>query len=140
LLNGNRTRGYVIWAKMHDRCRNKNNPKFKSYGGRWISVCETWQTFIGFIGDMGEPPIGMSIDRIDFNGGYEKGNCRWATAKEQANNTRANVIVVLDGQSMTLKQAAEKAGVNYKSLWKNFRFKGFSLEESIAKSKRVTND
>jgi hypothetical protein len=67
---------------------NPNANGFKNYGGRGIRVCERWQRFDEFLADMGEPPEGLTLDRIDNDGGYEPGNCRWATRAVQNENSR----------------------------------------------------
>lgn len=79
---------YSTWTSMRSRCRNPNAAGYQNYGGRGITVCPQWETFAGFLADMGPRPVGMSLDRIDTNGNYEPGNCRWATHTQQMQNRR----------------------------------------------------
>lgn len=79
---------YMSWRAMLDRCLNPKGDFWNSYGGRGITFCSEWKIFENFFAAMGPRPAGKSLDRIDVNGNYEKGNCQWATPRQQANNKR----------------------------------------------------
>lgn len=79
---------YKIWAAMISRCHRKSDAGYIWYGARGIKVCKSWRKFDNFYADMGDRPDGLSLDRIDNNGNYESGNCRWATLAQQIANKR----------------------------------------------------
>lgn len=105
---------YSSWAAMNARCNNPNNTQYGWYGARGIKVCTRWQGehgFENFLADMGERPVGYSIERRDSNGNYEPSNCYWATLKQQHRNTRRNVIVTYQGKAQCLSAWAEEIGM-----------------------------
>lgn len=99
------------WRLMLNRCYKTNSPDYSHYGGRGIKVCERWRTFSNFLQDMGERPKGLTLDRMDNEGDYEPGNCRWATSLEQSLNRRSNVWIELNGKIKSLTQWADELGV-----------------------------
>jgi hypothetical protein len=88
---------YAVWHSMIQRTTDPGHSKWSDYGGRGIGVCARWRTFECFLADMGEQPRGSSIDRIDNDRGYEPDNCRWTTARVQANNRRHENVACLEG-------------------------------------------
>ena len=99
---------FSTWTDIKTRCYNKNSTSFANYGGRGIKVCDKWlESFEDFLSDMGvRPSRNHSIDRIDVDGDYTPNNCRWATAKEQANNKRSNHMITINRETKTLQEWA----------------------------------
>jgi hypothetical protein len=91
--SGGNSKIYRIWANMITRCSNPKASNYKYYGGRGICVSEQWKKFENFFADMGECPDGLTLDRIDVNGNYEKQNCRWADWATQCANKRKKVKI-----------------------------------------------
>lgn len=127
------SREFRIWCGMRSRCDKPENKRYGYYGGRGIKVCERWRSFENFLSDMGRSPPGMSIDRIDVNGDYEPGNCRWATMKEQMNNTRTNARYEHDGKSMTVREWSESTGVPVHTI-KGRLARGISIAQAISRT------
>jgi len=130
-----KTRIHTIWIGMLSRCCSKQNLAYARYGGRGISVCERWRnSFLAFLADMGCPPSAShTLDRIDNDGPYSPGNCRWATAKEQANNRCSNIRVTNHGNTFTLQQWSEHTGIPYVTLYKRWHrgLRGQSVITSV---------
>lgn len=108
------TRLYRIWCSMKVRCYSKTNPRYKEWGGRGITMCAEWKdSFLAFYKWSVENGYNdeLTIDRIDNNGNYEPSNCRWATLKEQANNTRRNHFITFNGETHTISEWSERLGI-----------------------------
>ena len=87
---GGWTTTFRAWSDMKTRCYNPKNKRFAGYAGRGITVCDRWRnSFENFLADMGEKPLGLSLDRINNDGNYEPDNCRWATYSQQNKNRRS---------------------------------------------------
>jgi hypothetical protein len=127
---GTGTKVYGVWHAMINRCRDRNDPAYKDYGGRGIIICERWMEFANFAADMGPRPEGGTLDRIDVNGNYEPGNCRWADAKKQANNRRNNMRLMFNGEDLTMSEWADRLGVS-KSRIKNRIDAGWTIEATL---------
>lgn len=108
---------YNSWASMLARCRSRKDRNWSVYGGRGIRVCERWESFSNFLADMGERSAATTIDRIDNDGHYEPGNCRWAPLATQARNTRKTKIRECDLDAIL---AARNAGESVPSIAKRY--------------------
>ena len=113
---------YKAWKRMKHRCYQPAAKTYPSYGGRGIEVCERWRdSFENFLADMGERPEGTTLDRIDTDGDYEPGNCRWATRREQDGNKSNSIRVTVGDRTMCLYHWAEKLGINANTLYYRYR-------------------
>lgn len=123
---------YQAWRGAKLRCGNPNEPSYKHYGGRGIKVCERWvRDFLTFLADMGRRPSAKhSLDRIDVNGNYEPGNCRWATWSVQALNKRTNRRIAALGRTQTLTEWSRETGLSCDTLRKRVAM-GWSAERAV---------
>lgn len=129
-----KTGAYNTWFLMISRCMDPENHKYPIYGARGITVCERWMKFENFYEDMGDKSRGLTIERIDNMGNYEKDNCKWGTPKEQANNTRRNRRLTFQGETLTLTDWAKRLGINPSSLYE--RLTKYSPEVALSRSKQ----
>jgi hypothetical protein len=136
--DANRTHGFAsghiavewnAWSRAKGRCFNQSNPAFDRYGGRGITMCDAWRDdFAQFMRDMGpRPSADHSLDRINNNGDYAPGNCRWATRAEQSRNKRNN-IKTRDGE--VLADAARAVGLRPGTALARVK-RGYSIEAAL---------
>lgn len=114
-----KTRLYRIWANMKSRCHNPKTSFYNRYGGKGVTVCDEWKNNFQAFHDWAVThgySDDLSIDRIDVNGNYEPGNCRWVSTKAQAKNRSNNHIVIVDGVSKSLMEWCEIYSINYKTV------------------------
>lgn len=127
-----KTREYTIWGKMKARCYNKNDTAYLNYGGRGIKICERWKnSFLSFFKDMGNCPVGFSIERIDNDGDYEPDNCKWASHKEQSNNRRSNIKIAAYGEIKSLKEWSEVLNIPEFRLYRRYAC-GVSMDKLLS--------
>lgn len=131
-LNGRPTAEYRAWCNMKDRCSRPSAANYARYGGRGISVCEAWAaSFEVFLAEMGQRPSpSHSLDRINNDGNYEPGNCRWATIAEQQRNRSRVRLIPHQGRLITIVELAKISGVPYSRL-KGRLDRGWSVERAI---------
>jgi hypothetical protein len=125
------TRIYRIWAGMKDRCNNPKNDNYHNYGGRGITICENWENhfdnFYNWSISNGYED-NLSIERIDVNGNYCPQNCKWATIKEQNNNTRRSILITYNGETKTLKEWSCCLNLSYGTIYSRYK-NGYTVEE-----------
>lgn len=123
--------GYFRWMGMRQRCENPKHRSYARYGGRGIRVCGRWQSFAAFVEDMGTPPSPRhSIDRINGDGDYCPGNCRWALPKTQRRNSSANVRLTLNGDTATIAEWSERTGLDGRTIRARLRL-GWTTERAL---------
>ena len=129
---------YTCWRNMNNRCRNPNNPAFKNYGGRGITVCDRWKSsYENFLADMGpRPSPAHSIERNDNDLGYSPSNCRWATKAEQFANRRCTMRVELAGQTFPLRDVCAFIGAPFEPVRGRLRL-GWHLSRAISEPRMV---
>lgn len=126
---------YNTWIRIKDRCYNQNNPDYKDYGGRGITVCDRWkESYENFKEDMSDIPCSKetrySIDRKNVNGNYEPNNCRWATDDEQANNRRNSHYLTLRDKTLTITQWSKETNIPRMTI-RNRLLLGWSIEDTL---------
>ena len=125
---GRRSRTYVTWDKMMTRCLSPNG----EYKKKGITVCDRWRSFANFLADMGERPLGTSIDRYpNMDGDYEPGNCRWATPKQQINNRHNSFIIEAGGIKHTTSEWSDITGIKILTLYFRIR-RGWTPERAVS--------
>ena len=132
------TRLYRIYEKMKERCYCESNPRYSDYGGRGIRVCDEWigengfENFYNWAMANGYSDS-LTIDRIENDGNYEPGNCRWADTRTQGRNTRRNVYLTVDGIKKTVAEWSEETGIPYYTILQRVQRLGWSHKEAITR-------
>lgn len=144
--HGQETPTYVSWQSMLARCRYTHRDTANKHIGRGISVCDRWrESYQAFLEDMGDRPIGTTLDRIDNNGDYEPSNCKWSTPIEQARNRRNAKLTFDSALEVAL---ARLSGEPATSIAKRFGIseslpreiaKGRTWKDALAAAKEILN-
>lgn len=132
------TRLYNLYRSMISRCENPRSHAYRAYGARGIKVCQRWrESFLAFAEDMGERPVGHSLERVKNDGDYAPDNCVWATAKDQANNRRPAQSMpprrplTLNGKTQSLAAWAKELGVARTCIQRRLNRRGLSIEDAL---------
>ena len=128
--NGERSKAYVAWVNMKQRCRNQKREDFSDYGARGIGYDPAWENFQAFLSDMGEPQRGQTLERLDNNRSYSKDNCAWVGRSVQSLNRRNVKRFEFDGKNLTLGEWSLKTGIGRITLLKRIQ-SGMSLEQAL---------
>jgi hypothetical protein len=134
----NKNKIYRKWSDMIRRCYNKKNKDYQYYGERGINVCERWLSFENFVDDMYDSyTSGLTIDRIDNNGNYQKDNCKWSSFKEQCLNRRSTHFIETENGKMSITEFSKIYGIKRNTINSRIRLGHLNLEDlKINKMKR----
>lgn len=114
---GRPTPEWISWRSAINRCHNERSDSYERYGALGVTVCEEWRNdFAAFFKELGPRPKGSTLDRIDGKRGYEPGNCRWSTPKQQSNNLKNTRYVLVAGERVTIRDAADRHELPYQQL------------------------
>lgn len=121
---------YRTFEGIYKRCSAKSGKHYRNYSSRNIKICKRWHSFRNFLADMGPRPEGLTIERIDNDGDYEPGNCRWATTAEQNRNKRQSVFIEYQGERMLLMDLCAKLGLRRENIYQRLKL-GWSLADAL---------
>lgn len=124
------TATWGTWVSMVNRCRNPKYASYRAYGQVGITVCDRWLDIKNFYEDMGPRPPGTTLDRIDNDGNYEPGNCRWATAKVQTRNRACTVRLEFRGEVKAISDWCDELGISRGAVYQRLRA-GWSDEQAL---------
>ena len=128
-----RTREWKTWVSMRSRCNNPNDEHYKHYGARGIEVCCEWKDFEKFYQCMGKRPKGTTLDRIDVNGNYCEGNCRWSNQEVQCNNKRNNLLITFNGKLQSIPQWSRELGISIMTIRNRILTLKWPIEKALTK-------
>ena len=129
-LSGEQAKIYRVWVEMRNRCSNPKNPAWSYYGGRGIRVCTRWEHYDLFLVDIGPRPKGFTIERINNDGNYEPGNCKWASRAEQSCNTRQNHRLEHNGKTQGITAWAREYEIADTTVLARLR-RGMSVADAL---------
>jgi len=128
---------YKSWQAMKSRCKCKTSGNYGRYGAQGITYDPSWEQFDNFIEDMGERPIGKTLDRIDGGKGYDKNNCRWSTPSEQQSNRKNCMHITYNGVTKTSAEWSKSLGLAKGAVWNRIK-SGWTVEKAVTTKKAGT--
>lgn len=138
--NKHGSKEWNAWQSVRRRCYDPGYANYDRYGAVGVQVADRWRnSFENFLADMGPAPsLAHSVDRINGKGNYEPGNCRWATAIEQANNRSSNFLIHFQGRTQTSTEWGRELGLSPEMLRRRIT-SGWDVELAFTKPPRVVN-